>query len=155
MQFRNVLWVASAVFTLVLSSCLTSEPRADIQMTPGAKLGGFDIIYFEFEDAWAANHSVVQLLQQEMQRRSFAIKVGPPTPEDKSRSMVLKLKHAGENRDSQKGSVNKLRFLNFDLVDASSGRLLASVDRDGGSEMDPIEQKLFVKTLADDLFGAR
>tara|TARA_R110002096_G_scaffold215310_7_gene403072 strand:+ start:655 stop:1119 length:465 start_codon:yes stop_codon:yes gene_type:complete len=151
MNFRFVGLTGIVVTALTLCSCLTSEPRADVQVTPGTKLGDYQIVYFVFEDAWAANHSIVQLLQQEFQRRSFAIKVGPPLEEDKSISTVLRLKHAGENKDSQKGSVTSLRYLRFDLTDASSGKLLASVNRDHGSDMDPIEQKLFAKALVDDL----
>lgn len=151
MKFRLAYFAAIILGAFSLNSCLTSDPRADIQVTPGTKLGDYQIVYFVFEDAWAANHSIVQLLQQEFQRRSFAIKVGPPLEEDKAISTILSLKHAGEKQDSQKGSVSKLRYLRFDLTDASSGKLLASVNRDHGSEMDPIEQKLFAKSLVDDL----
>ncbi len=154
MNLRYLGLPVLAFLALVLSSCLTSEPRADVQVTPGADLGRYKIVYFTFEDAWAANHTIVQLLQQEMQRRSYAVKVGEPLEEDKGRSMVLNLKHAGQSQDAQKGSVEKLRYLRFDLTDARSGQLLASVNRDGGGDLDPIEQKQFAKTLADDLFGA-
>ena len=154
MKFRFAGLPVLAIFSVFLSSCLTSEPRADVQVTPGADLGKYRIVYFSFEDAWAANHSIVQLLQQEMQRRSYAVKVGSMLEEDRGRSMVLNLKHAGQSQDTQEGSVNKLRYLRFDLTDAVSGQLLASVNRDGGGDLDPIEQKQFAKTLADDLFGA-
>ncbi len=154
MGSRIALSCSLVLLTSLLASCLSSDPRADVQLTPGAKLGEFEIIYFTFEDAWAANHSIVQLLQQEMQRRSYSVKVGPILEEDKDQAMVLNLKQAGENKDPQKGSVSKLRYLRFDLRDASSDRLLASVNRESRSEMDPIEQKRFASTLADDLFGA-
>ncbi|MEM1296533.1 MAG: hypothetical protein AAGH89_14285 [Verrucomicrobiota bacterium] len=153
MKFRFASLAAMILGVLTLNSCLTSDPRADVQVTPGTQLGDYQIVYFVFEDAWAANHSIVQLLQQEFQRRSFAIKVGPPLDEDKSISTVLRLKHAGERENPQKGSVAKLRYLRFDLTDATTGKLLASVNRDHGSEMDLIEQKLFAKTLVDDLLG--
>ena len=39
--------------------------------TPGAALGSYEVIFVSLDDAWIANHSVVEVLQQELQRRGL------------------------------------------------------------------------------------
>lgn len=144
--------VVLVVFALALSAC-ESGPRAESHVSPGAELGSYPLIYLMPETPWMANHSIVGLLTQELERRGYAVKLEFQPEESRSNSLILKLDYVGEKKEPDTGSTTKLRYLRFRLRDFAKGDL-ASVDY-SGSTVDLIGQKELVRRAADDLFGPR
>jgi hypothetical protein len=127
-------------------------PAPQVTLTPGASLAGRELVLFEFGNAWLANHSVVQILSQEVERRGMVAKLqllpGEILP---SNALVLHLDHAGDQKEAGSGRIDFLRHLKFSLRDAS-GNVLGEASYSGG-DLDRLEQKKLIKQIADQLFA--
>ena len=150
-MMNRYLSLFAAIAAVALSSCGT--PSAEISKAPGAAFGSYEFVFVSVDDAWVANHVVIEVLQQELQRRGYAIKIGDPTPELAARSMTLKIDHAGATKKTNKGSLQMLKYLRFRLLDSPSGNQLASVEYDEDT-LDRIGQKTLMADIADELFGS-
>ena len=135
---------------LMLVSCQSPAPK--VTVTPGASIAGRELVVFEFGNAWLANHSIVQVLYQEMARRGLAVKLqllpGEAMP---AKALILRLENAGEQEEPGKGRIDFLRHLSFALKDAS-GQVLAQASY-SGKDLDRLEQRQMVKQIADQLFA--
>lgn len=137
---------------LALVSCSSNSPQASVQTKSGTFFGNYEVVYFSYGSSWAANHSIVRLLQQEVARRGMAVK--PEMPEEggiPESAMELKVDFAGDKKADGIGRVDFLSHLRFQLLDHNQVQL-ANVSYDG-DDLDLIEQKQLARNAAEQLFG--
>lgn len=149
--FSLVVGLGAVVF--LLNSCVSSGPRADVQVKAGADLGQYDLVYVMPESDWIANHTITGLLIQELQRRRYAVKIETIPEEAYSRALILKIDSAGAKDQPGVGPTNRLKQLRFRLRAYHEGDL-ATVSYSGAT-LDSIGQKELVNQIGDELFGAR
>jgi len=150
---RGLSGMTCALAFLGLVSC-SSSSGVNVQVSPGAAFKNYEIVWFRIEDGWSANHSIVEILQQEFERRYYAVKMGEPPAHLQARSMVLFLQYAGDTKVANQGRIDHLGHLTFSLLDSSTARQLATVTYAGG-DRDRVEQKELAREIVDKLLGPR
>jgi len=130
------------------SSCISVTPQ--VQTHPATELGEFDAIYFTFENNPATNHSITEVLQQEFERRGYAVLLEEPEERIQDRVMRLHVDFAGDKRTSGRGRADHLRYLDFRLERMRDGTELGRVTYDGLA-LDRIEQRELARQIVDRL----
>lgn len=143
-------WICLLVVTCLTASCQSPAPK--VRLVPGASVAGRELVLFEFDNAWLANHSMVRALHQELARRGMAVKLelgpGESLRED---ALILRLEQAGDTREPGGGRIDFLSFLRFTLRDAA-GREVAEVTY-SGRDLDKLEQKALAREILDRLLA--
>lgn len=143
-------WICLLAVSILTVSC--HSPRPAVTVAPGASIAGRELVLFEFGNAWLANHSMVQVLYQELARRGMAVKLNlEPGEILRADALILHLDHAGDTKEQGKGRIDYLSFLRFSLRD-TSGKQLAEVSY-SGRELDKLEQKALGKEILDQLLA--
>ena len=144
-------WICLLAVSILTVSCQSPAPK--VTVASGASIAGRELVLFEFGNAWLANHSMVQVLYQELARRGMAVKLAlEPGETLRPDAMILYLEHVGDTKEQGKGRIDYLTFLKFSLRD-TSGKQLAEVSY-SGNELDKLEQKTLAKEILDRLLAA-
>ncbi len=143
-------WICLLAVSILTVSC--HSPRPAVTVAPGASIAGRELVFFEFGNAWLANHSMVQVLGQELARRGMAVKLNlAPGETLRSDALILNLAHVGDTKQQGQGRIDFLSYLRFSLRD-TGGKQLAEVSY-SGSELDKLEQKALAKEILDRLLA--
>jgi len=141
---------------LFLGGC--ENEHGKIEITEGVDFSRYDRVYITFEDIWMANHSIVELMVQELERRSYGVAIGEPT-EKNSKWMILHLQNSETAKKwlefwKDNGHLEKLSAIEFLLLDSKTEHQLAFISYTGRN-LDRLEQRTVVKKVAEEVFKPR
>lgn len=167
-------WLLLIGSSIALVSCVGEHGQVDL--TPGTDFSQYDKVHITFEEIWMANHSIVQVLIQELERRHILAVLGEPT-EESSTSMILHLQNSETTQKSLQlkipsipaipglpskeeptepviGNTEKLSSIEFLVLDQETDQQIAFISYTGRN-LDRLEQKIVVRRVADRIFGKR
>lgn len=136
------------VLLLLLTSCVSFSPI--VRKAPDSRIVGYDLVYFTFGDAWPANHSMSQALQQEFERHRFVVLLEEPKPALWDRTLRLRLDLATNVRVSGRERADRLSHLGFRLEQMTDGKEVGRVIYQGLG-LDQIEQRDLAEEIVDEL----